>query len=747
MGEGSNADAEDFRTTGGASGDVYETIFREMDDAVFFIDVRESDDDFTFIFRRNNAAHQQRTGFSDDEFRGQTPRELLGDEQGAAVAANYRRCVKQRDTIEYKETLEFPSGKSHWQTKLTPITENGQVTQIVGVARDVTEQKEHEQEMQRMHRRFEAVLGTMPAAVFLKDTDGQYLMMNQACRELFGVGDKEIVGLADDDFFPPEVAEKARSDDRQVIENGETIEIEERIPTATGNTVRLTRKSPVYDDDGDIMGLCGVSTDITERKEREKKLEETKNRLDVALEGTKTGVWEWDLETDEAVWTESMERLFGVAPSTFEGTYDAFTEYVHPDDLPALEREIEQTLATGEPLKAEYRIQREDDKQLWGETRAEVVERANGSRRMVGTVTDITERKEDEEAIKAAQEELRQIIDLVPDLIFVKNREGVYLLANETTAEAYDLTPEEVEGKREADIIPSVEDSEEFRKDDLKVIESGEPRTIPEEELTTADGETRILQTTKIPYQTSDSGEDAVLGYARDVTELKEYEQRLEAQRDNLDILNQVVRHDIRNNLQLVLSYAEILDGNVNEGHEEYRQKILEAARNAVDITTTARDVTEVLLRSESDHAPVGVQHVLEEQVNDVRASHERAIVSVDEAIPDVEVLADNMLGSIFRNLLNNAIVHNDKAIPEVAVSVTADDEVVRVRIADNGPGIPDDQKEEVFQRGEKGLDSGGTGLGLYLVQTLTDRYGGDVWVEDNSPEGSLFIIELPRCE
>jgi PAS domain S-box-containing protein len=332
-------------------------------------------------------------------------------------------------------------------------------------------------------------------------------------------------------------------------------------------------------------------------------------------------------------------------------------------------------------------------------------------------------------------------------LIFVKNREGVYLLANETTAEAYDLTPEEVEGKREADIIPSIEDSEEFREDDLEVIESGEPRKIPEERLTTADGETRILQTTKIPYQTSDSGEDAVLGYARDVTELKEYEQRLEAQRDNLDILNQVVRHDIRNNLQLVLAYAEILDGRVEEGHEEHRQKILEAARNAVDITTTARDVTEVLLRSEADHAPMGVQHVLEEQINDVRASHERAIVSVDEVIPDVEVLADNMLGSIFRNLLNNAIVHNDKALPEVAVSATADDEIVRVRIADNGPGIPDEQKEEVFQRGEKGLDSGGTGLGLYLVQTLTDRYGGDVWLEDNEPEGSLFIVELPRCE
>ena len=104
------------------------------------------------------------------------------------------------------------------------------------------------------------------------------------------------------------------------------------------------------------------------------------------------------------------------------------------------------------------------------------------------------------------------------------------------------------------------------------------------------------------------------------------------------------------------------------------------------------------------------------------------------------------MLDSVFRNLLNNAVVHNDKKIPKVIASATANDDGIQVRIADNGPGIPDEQKDQIFEEGEKCLDSGGTGIGLYLVQSLVERYGGAVWIEDNEPEGSVFVVEM-RCE
>jgi signal transduction histidine kinase len=102
------------------------------------------------------------------------------------------------------------------------------------------------------------------------------------------------------------------------------------------------------------------------------------------------------------------------------------------------------------------------------------------------------------------------------------------------------------------------------------------------------------------------------------------------------------------------------------------------------------------------------------------------------------------MLSSVFRNLLKNAVQHNDTDDPEVTVSATTGDGTVEVAVADNGPGVPDERKEEIFGQGEKGLESSGTGIGLYLVRTLVERYGGDVRVEDNDPEGSVFVVRLP---
>ena len=110
-------------------------------------------------------------------------------------------------------------------------------------------------------------------------------------------------------------------------------------------------------------------------------------------------------------------------------------------------------------------------------------------------------------------------------------------------------------------------------------------------------------------------------------------------------------------------------------------------------------------------------------------------------------VVANDMLPVVFSNILRNAIFHNDKEEKKIWIDVKKSDGWVEVRIADNGPGIPDEMKSKVFKEGFRGEKTGRTGLGLYLVKTLMERYGGSVHVEDNVPEGSVFILKFKECE
>jgi len=225
--------------------------------------------------------------------------------------------------------------------------------------------------------------------------------------------------------------------------------------------------------------------------------------------------------------------------------------------------------------------------------------------------------------------------------------------------------------------------------------------------------------------------------------------ERLKRQRDDLRLLNQVMRHDIRNDLQLVGAYAELLDDHVDEEGEEYLSVIKRNTQNAVSLTTTVRDLAEVMLRDDAEPSRISLDRVLSQQVEEVRSAYSEAVFTVEGSFPTVEVVGDEMLSSVFRNLLRNAVQHNDETPPKVTVSATVEepDGVVEVRVADNGPGIPEDQRDEIFGKGEKGLDSPGAGIGLYLVRSLVEIYGGDVWIEDNEPKGAVFVVRLPLCE
>lgn len=139
---------------------------------------------------------------------------------------------------------------------------------------------------------------------------------------------------------------------------------------------------------------------------------------------------------------------------------------------------------------------------------------------------------------------------------------------------------------------------------------------------------------------------------------------------------------------------------------------------------------------------PTPLRSHLRDQLDSVRETFPGATFSSD-GIPDVAVRGNPLLGSLFQNVLSSAVRHNDSDAPHVHVTTSRVGDRIQVRIADDGPGVPDDRRDVVFGRGEKRLESPGSGLGLYLVDTIVGHYDGDVWVEANDPRGAVFVVEL----
>lgn len=607
------------------------------------------------------------------------------------------------------------------------IEDNGR---FIAICRDISHRLAREREL----RRYADLWQNLPVGVCEVDPrgDGEFLSVNDTLVEIAGAQSREE--LLDQSIAALWQNEDERDDVREEVRETGTATVEHRFRTLDDRIVWLRlilmarEAEPVVDV---------VVEDITERREREIHLEEAQEVGDI-------GWWRKDIPSDQIYWSERVYNMWGAEGDVGLIDHEVFMSFIHPGDEEFVGEAWEAAL-DGDPYDIEHRIITGDDETRWMREKAELTFEDGEPVSAIGIVQDITDRKERERKLKDTQDTLRQVIDLVPDIIFAKTKSGEYVLANEALADAYELDVKDIEGKTDYDLLPDPDEADAFRTDDLEVIESGTDRTI-EETLTTAEGKEIKLQTTKIPFDPPTVDEPAVLGYGRDVTDLKEYQDRLRRHRDSLAVLNQVIRHDIRNDLQIIQGRAELLDPHIDAEGGDHLREILNSTQAAIELTKTARDLSQALEPDSDQYGPVDLGNRLRAAVESMESVHGHADFELTiEDTPTVP--ANELIDAVFRNLLQNAVLHNDSDTPEVDVTLIGDEDTARVIVADNGPGVPDDMKAQIFGKGEQGLDSPGTGLGLYLVDTVIDQFDGEVWVEDNEPEGAKFVVELPVVE
>ena len=375
--------------------------------------------------------------------------------------------------------------------------------------------------------RLRQIIDLLPQLVFAKDRNNEYILANQAIADAYGSTVEEVEGSTDADFVSSEAeAEQFRQDDLAVMNSGEPKHIpEEPLTWADGETRSYQTTKISYDPvDHDVEAVLGVATDITESTEQRRQLEETTQRLSVALEGTNTGVWEMDIDTETVIWTDSMASLVGIDLDAFDGSFEAFTEYVHSEDLPAVREAVDHAIETGSSFQHEYRITRADGTQRWVEARAELVERDDGGRRLIGIATDITDRKERDAEIELQSAAMEVAMD---GIAILDGDEYVYM--NQAHADMFGYDPEELLGREWRVLYDDAE------------IEWFETAVFPA--LTDTGywrGETTARKRDGTPVQQDlglallDSGE--LICTTRDITERREREAELREVKERLDL-------------------------------------------------------------------------------------------------------------------------------------------------------------------------------------------------------------------
>ena len=346
----------------------------------------------------------------------------------------------------------------------------------------------------------------------------------------------------------------------------------------------------------------------------------------------------------------------------------------------------------------------------------------------------------------ATVDQYQALIEHSSDVITLVDRDGVIQFQSPSIERILGYDPDELVGKHLFEYVHPADQSR--AREGFEAFAASSDSVVDDVEFRFQHANGSWVWLESIASNRPNSALEGFVVNSRDITDWKADQERLATLTEELELLNRVVRHDIRNDMNIVMGWAQLLEENVNDDGQDALRKIMASGEHIIELTDIARDfVASLTGDGEIETKPVSIRSTIQTEMDLRREAYPGATFIDEGDIPEVAVVANDMLSSVFRNLLNNAVQHNDTESPVVTVSGEMRGDKVVISVADNGPGIPDDQKESIFGKGEKGLGSSGTGIGLYLVQSLLEQYDGSIWIEDNDPTGAVFKAQLQKFE
>jgi len=709
------------------------------------------------------------SGYSLEDVLGRNHRFLQGTETKEASVAEMRNAVANRESVSVELRNYRNDGEKFWnQVSIAPVYDGqGEVTNFIGFQEDITDRKERERELERIERRFEAMFNDPNILVGLLDTDGTVLDINDAAMEYIGAERDAVIEKPfwqTPWFKGDEVAEQEVQEWIERAAEGEYVEFEIDLSDAVGKPLVVSGVfRPVTNEAGEVVSLLISDRDVTEQKERESRLKAlngiTRNlvaadtREQIGERAVKAAAEIFGLDAnaihlydDEqaglapVAGTDDLYDLVDDIPVFTEGDSIAWRVYDDGGTLALDDIQDDPDVYNPEtPIRSELYLPLGDYGILiaGSETPAAFDQQdIEFGEILADIIVAALNRVNQEQALNQSEARYRSLTDDVLDTsevgTFILDTEFEIVWINEATEEYFGIDRDAVVGadKRQLihdDVKHSVEDTESFATtvlatyDDNTYIEEFDCHVLP------ADGrDERWLKHWSQPIE-SGLYEGGRIEHYTDITERKRRERELTRQNERLDEFASVVSHDLQNPLQVAGVQLELARDEYDSEHLDNIGQAHERMNSLIDdMLTLAREGEPV-----GDTESIDLVALTENCWRNVATGGATLTTDVERTINTDQ----SRLRQLLENLMRNAVEHGGE---DVTVTVGELDDGFYVE--DDGPGIPENERDDVLKAGYSTAEDG-TGFGLSIVKQVAQAHGWDVCVTDCSDGGARFEI------
>jgi PAS domain S-box-containing protein len=509
-----------------------------LDSLPHFLTVKDAQGRYLLVNRAFAAFWNQ----PQEAFLGRRPGELafIPREYLNAITESDQPALRQGEAIDSVTREITIADRTIFQRviKLPVRGENGRIEGVVTLVEDVTAQRKADEDLRASRRLLQMIFDVIPVNLFVKDTESRFIMANRAQCAFYGLTAEQFAGLPTERLpgMHPDLLAHTLAYDRQVLEKGVVTPVDEYQRVNAAGEMRWLRgiKLPLTDDSGKIIGLLGMAEDITEAKQAQAALEESRRLLQILFDTIPHDLFVKNRDGTFVMVNNAMARFHGLTPREMVG--------LHTHALPQLTVEQREALLEGDRKVLETRARVDSPAVLFRNFRGEehwrhiiklpLLNEHGEVTGIVGVGEDVTERKRREEELWSSRELLRTVFDTIPTYLIVKDRHARFVMVNAAAARFEGLPADAFPGMS-TDLLPrrDAETIAGIKAVDQRVLEHGEPVDVGEYTRIDAQGQRRFLRARKLPLRDAQGRVNGLLGVIEDVTEQKLALQQLEANR------------------------------------------------------------------------------------------------------------------------------------------------------------------------------------------------------------------------